>query len=191
MHIGVKYQRESCGRQQKGTLDRRKEAEQKVVYNWYLSNNVKMKRMEHYFATQCTSSMNTASILFFNVWESWTDDLQTKLRGLWTQGCICPLRLPCFHFLNCLNPQTLDHSLTKPEEKLRGTLSKYRLFRKRRDMKGKTFSWPCRRSRQNISTTEVCFYHLVLIFSDIFENLAYLNRSLWLLAHLFWFRDRG
>ena len=32
MHIGVKYQRESCGRQQKGTLDRRKEAERKVVY---------------------------------------------------------------------------------------------------------------------------------------------------------------
>ena len=34
MHIGVKYQQESCGRQQKGTLDRRKEAERKVVYNW-------------------------------------------------------------------------------------------------------------------------------------------------------------
>ena len=33
MHIGVKYQRESCGRQQKGTLDRRKEAERKVVCN--------------------------------------------------------------------------------------------------------------------------------------------------------------
>ena len=31
MYIDVKYQRESSGRQQKGTLDKRKEAERKVV----------------------------------------------------------------------------------------------------------------------------------------------------------------
>ena len=32
-YIGVKYQRESRGRQQQRTLDRRKAAERKVVYN--------------------------------------------------------------------------------------------------------------------------------------------------------------
>ena len=33
-YIGVKCQRESRGRQQKRTLDRRKAAERKVAYNW-------------------------------------------------------------------------------------------------------------------------------------------------------------
>ena len=44
-----------------------------------------------------------------------------------------------------------------------------KIYQKWRYVKGKTFSWSCRRSHQSISTTEVGFYHLALIFSDIFE----------------------
>ena len=150
-----------------------------------------MKRIDHYFATQCPSSINTASILLFNVWEWWTDDLQTKLRGLWTQGCICPLRLPCFHLISELYEPTTT-ALIPFSRKLdtwsvinetRGKITRHtvwissllqfamfeEIYRKRRDMKGKTFSWSWRQSHQNISTTEVGFYHLALIFSDIFK----------------------
>ena len=70
----------------------------------WLNFHGKLFMNTNHFATQCTSSINTASILF-STRESWTDDYQTKFRSLWTQGCICPLRLPCFQFLNCLDPQ--------------------------------------------------------------------------------------
>ena len=49
------------------------------------------------------------------------------------------------------------------------------IYRKRRDMKGKTFSWSCRRNHQNISTTKVGFLTMFLWFSLIFSKFSLFN----------------